>query len=331
MRTKLKTIGFEIEAEWGNELLEQRDTGRTVTSTTYSGSLGDSELVPIIHTAPVLSHRFLELFKGSFHTDGSIDTCSKCRSKLRAVEYNSPVFKVEELPEITKVFEHLHTFVEKKEYHWNSSCGFHIHTGFGGVMPFELVSEDFYKFFERRMKRLLPEEYKKRASNNFCSFKPEPNSYRPWREQARSTEEVFPSTASAFRAIILNGSRYHAINMLPSFHERKTIEFRIFPSEEPLKMLSYLQFTIDSITEFLDKDRKRDYPYYIASVVNDNPIISTKVVDEESIPNTKLYEYENYWSFHRAGSSKYRNGDTLYIREDESRYIRRNGDWEPSE
>lgn len=47
--------------------------------------------------------------------------------------------------------------------------------------------------------------------------------------------------------------RRRSINFYHSFHKHGTIEFRIFPGEEPIVLASYMQFTIDQIQEFLEK------------------------------------------------------------------------------
>lgn len=187
---------------------------------------------------------------GEMKGDGSISNCDdneyKVNSKnfyhsvpnnLQRMEFASNVIDLVEAGEkrlptyhnAVKIFKGLNSLYKKGHFHYNESCGFHIHLSFNRPkFPPELFSIEFCNYFYKRLKKHFPEVWNLRKNNRFC---------RP-----NNTEHEIANHDT---------ERYKGINLWAAREKHGTIEFRIFPSDEPLKMQKYLQFTLTTVKKFL--------------------------------------------------------------------------------
>lgn len=184
--------------------------------------------------------QFLELLRkyGEIKSDGSVHNCSSygrygewCNN-LYTKEFASSIIKDDKdqtaLEKASTILKEYDLAYKRKQYHWNESSGFHVHVSFYPANPPEIMSSDFVRYFINRVKEHFPTEYGQRKSNRYCSTR-------------RITD----------RTILDGCDRYKAVNIKPSLAKHGTIEFRIFPANNPKKMLKYLNFTIDSINRFV--------------------------------------------------------------------------------
>jgi hypothetical protein len=186
--------------------------------------------------------------KGEMKGDGSIEKCNNASEEhnpdtawhyknedddLFDNEYNSPVYNYSDKKDMLKLkrfFEWLQNKHENGEFHWNESMGFHIHFSFRPKIPPEIVSSQFANYFLRGLKTYHPDVMEIRSNNSFC--------------KSDNTND---------KDIAWGQDRYKFINFAPSLSRHGTIEFRIFPSNEPKEMWSYMQFTIRRIESFLKR------------------------------------------------------------------------------
>lgn len=168
--------------------------------------------------------------EGSIGGDGSVNTCPeghKFSEDFMTAEFKSkptPIKKVESLTRILALFQQAYKL---NAYHWNKSAGFHIHFSFKPKIPCELWSMQFQKYFHTELQKKFPEVLGLRRRNRYCKV-------------VNSEEEI------AF-----SDNRYKSINFLGAMKKHGTIEFRIFPADEPIKMQEYMLFTIKTIQKFL--------------------------------------------------------------------------------
>ena len=214
MKTELLTYGFEIEGEWGDEM----------------------------YNDVVAKHG------GRMVSDGSIRHCDRGHSdqNLDAHEYNSSVFEyrnAEHTERARALFEYLQKMAEKKRFHWNDSCGFHVHTGFSPKRPPEIMSKEFTTYFLGKLKAEYPTEWKKRHGNSYC--------------QTFEYDEV---------EIYRPSDRYRAINYC-ALSKHGTIEFRFFPMNDPMVLYEYIRFVLRTITEFMDMKLERRIEVDITSIL----------------------------------------------------------------
>ena len=194
-KTSIKTIGIEIEGEW---------TRREI-------------------------NRFTKK-KWEIKTDGSIHMCHHDhKKKLNAYEIVSPILQRSHLTQTARTI----ASISLRDYHWNDTCGFHIHIALK-YYPAELLWYNFASFFQKKVKKSYPQEWEKRKTNTYC---------KPFH-----SSDQFNST----------NSRYHTVNPL-AFTEHGTIEIRLFPAAPPPKMAEYLKWTIATIEEFTDIPHKINY------------------------------------------------------------------------
>ncbi len=180
---------------------------------------------------------------GEMKDDGSVNCCQNGHTNkqednnLQSMEFASSVIDLVEAGEkrlptyfnAIKIFRGLNSFYKKGHFHYNESCGFHIHLSFNRPkFPPELFSIEFCNYFYKRLKKHFPEVWNLRKNNRFC---------RP-----NNTEHEIANHDT---------ERYKGINLWAAREKHGTIEFRIFPSNEPLKMLKYLQFTLTTVKKFL--------------------------------------------------------------------------------
>ena len=209
MRTKILKIGFEIEAEWNNNLQE---------NTSFLSRLG------------------------TWTGDATIRRCylQKCRT-LTLAEYRLNPLPYTNINTIKNLFSSLQKCYKKSNFHFNKSCGFHLHISFSPIKPPELMSYHFISYFNTEMARAFPKEYAARKENKFCV---------PYQ---RTRAEIYNYA---------HANRYHAVNY-NSLQRHKTIELRIFRTTSPLKMFSFVLFSIETIENFLQRGTSLTYTLYI--------------------------------------------------------------------
>lgn len=203
MQTKLVKIGFEIEGEFDN-----------------------------------LAHRWLST-KGEMKGDGSLRSCSSSDHNedipLAVGEYNSPVYSATPtgLKTIKKFFDELDALQKSHRFHFNSTCGFHIHVSFN-QFPAECFSKQFVNFFLKALKTKQKRVIEKRSDNRFCQLR-------------------VPASEIENRN---HGERYRFVNLWPAYQRHGTIEFRIYPTDDPKRMYRYIVFTLGQVRAFLKSNLK---------------------------------------------------------------------------
>lgn len=229
---ELKKIGFEIEGEFSAKIMRL---------------LGD-----------------VLVFKG----DGSVRMCAerkrgmseelwtkhlavRCHPAdlLTSAEGVSKPWGVSDMAEVSMIFGELQSAYERNEFHFNQSAGFHVHTSYSEY-PSEIMSSRFFAYFITAMAKKFPKEYKARHKGYYCNV---PQSLEARRARLMKKEFKYEKGFERVEAF-MNESRYRAINMTHAMSSHGTIEFRIFPSCEPKRMLEMLQFTIKTVNQFLAKD-----------------------------------------------------------------------------
>lgn len=222
MKTKIDKVGFEIEGEFDNKTIE------------YLASVGSMK------------------YDGSLRNCG--DTKHGCRLDHR--EFNSIPYVKSGIWRAKKaVFIPLDKAYKAQKFHFNNSCGFHIHISFRPQRPPEILSTQFCDFFHKEMERVYNGVLKRRQNNRYCPF-------------VYSEKEIFKPTEK-FRAI-----SYEA------YYRHKTIEFRIFPATKPMIMYDFVLFTIKTIEKFLKKELKADF--------------RTEIDDKDEVINQIEYKTRNY-------------------------------------
>jgi hypothetical protein len=200
--SKIKAFGYEIEGEFSTSFEKKLiDVGEMK---------GDGSL----RNCP---------FDDAFHVKHNLPS-------IHTAEFNSEVFSYDNPKEVEAgvyLFEVFQKAYEKGLYHWNKSCGFHVHISFTPKFPVEIFSKQFYDYFMGKMKAVYPKEYKARRNNSFCKDNVEENE------------------------IAYDGERHASINFKTAMRTHGTIEFRIFPANSPKKMKEYLQFVLKEVGFFL--------------------------------------------------------------------------------
>lgn len=200
MITKIKRYGFEIEGEYSND---------------FRGAIAEH---------------------GEMKGDGSVRHCNsdlhigKFNSSMRTGEYNSPIlnFTNAGLAKGKKIVSLFQEAYNKGEFHWNKSCGFHVHVSFDPVKPADLYSSQFAAYFEKALNTKFPGVVSRRKNNNYCRMQ-------------FSDEEIADPT-----------ERYRFINFTMGHHP--TLEFRIFPAAMPTRMWSFVEFTLATIARFIKEE-----------------------------------------------------------------------------
>lgn len=243
MKPKIKQFGFEVEAEM-SERLERK--------------LTDTKC------------RF-----GKMTSDGSIRSCRQQSvsydknhspdSRLNCMEFVSKVLDYDRSGKITagKIFTLLEKYRKEKEFHWNSSMGFHVHISFTPKMPVDCWNIEFANFFADQLRKKFKGVFKNRQNNRYC--------------QVSSVRE---------ESIATSNYRYTFINFRASYVKHGTLEFRIFPSDKPLKLKRYLEFVFKQVNYFLansDKFLNKSFEF------SDDGELETEI---EELVSNKLQEEE---------------------------------------
>ncbi len=180
---------------------------------------------------------------GEVKADGSLYSCKTLKDheqhhpvkNLYCNEFASIPYKydkkgIKQAEELISIFE---KYYKEKEYHWNKSMGMHIHVSFKPRTPVDIWSLQFAEHFYKKMKKTFPEAYEKRRTNReYCKI-------------VRNKKEICE-----------DDNRYVAINYKSALNKFGTVEFRIFPADEPEKMKEYLHFTLSLIDEFMENSSK---------------------------------------------------------------------------
>jgi len=164
---------------------------------------------------------------GQMVGDGSV-RCSNY--VMRAREFNSVPYLLKDIDKALKVID----LFDKDNYEFNSSAGFHIHFSFTPALPVTILSIQFFKYFKEAIKRDWPEVVKVRGDNSYCKLK--------------MTKDELNRNSGV--------ERYRAINTWPSYRERKTIEFRIWPTADSETMKKYLLWNVETINNWLINEEK---------------------------------------------------------------------------
>jgi len=185
--------------------------------------------------------QIISAFGGETKGDGSIRRCEENRCEdLSIIEYTSEAEPIKNLNKFQKLFDALQNAREKNLFHYNKSMGFHIHISFKPREPAELISPEFLNFFEWSLREKYSQVLEYRKQSTYAKIK-----------KNNQDEDA-----------LQNGDRYKFINLMPAMSKHGTIEFRIWPSNEPKKMWEYLQWTLTKTQYFLnnaDKFLKRSF------------------------------------------------------------------------
>ncbi len=184
------------------------------------------------------SERLKEWLKqqGEMKSDGSLRTCPSANHKgtipLYLGEYNSKVNDIADLAAIKKFFNQLDTFHKLDEFHFNQSCGFHIHLSFNDF-PNIVFSRKFLTTMLKALNTKQKTVMELRKGNTYCQ-----------------------TTISKSDVKRGGNERYRFVNLWPAFYRHGTIEFRIFPANNPKTMYRYIVFTLGEVKKFLEKSIK---------------------------------------------------------------------------
>ena len=211
MKPKIKKFGCEIEAEMSEELM----------------------------------NKLVDMNYGEIVSDGSINSCmganarkNHCSGKrLVPMEFVSkPMdFNRTGKKQAKEIFQLLNEYYKRKEFHWNTTMGFHVHISFRPKTPVDIWSLEFAKFFKEKFEKTFKTVFRLRKDNRFCKI------------------------ILGEKEIATTSDRYRFINYKPAFKKHGTVEFRIFPANRPKTMRKYLKFVFQMIKEFLkDSDKFLD-------------------------------------------------------------------------
>lgn len=169
---------------------------------------------------------------GSIKTDGSLYSC--CHN-LSLFEFVSNPYSIKEISKVKNIFDLLTEARAQKQFHWNKSCGFHVHVSFNPKKPVQIFSEQFAGYFLDTLKATFPSTYNKRANNTYCR------------------------SSFSNSMICHSNERRYAINFNKAFRDHGTVEFRIFPAAYPKKMYLFLRFTVNTLQKFLEQEVKANF------------------------------------------------------------------------
>ena len=144
MKPKIDKIGFEVEAEFSQEL--SRELGR------YGSIKGDASTSLCSGTATIRKHHSADV-------------------PLYAVEFVSRPITWDRNGrlKVQRIFNLIEKYRQKKEFHWNQTQGFHVHVSFKPKTPVDCWSLEFHDFFVKRFSLKFPTEYALRAHSRWCS------------------------------------------------------------------------------------------------------------------------------------------------------------------
>ena len=130
MRTKINKFGFEIEGEFTQDFADM------LVKKGYGNIVNDGSL------NPCSSQRVIDKHHNSMKDLHTLEFVSK------VIDYSDSGKKT-----MRKIFKLFSENVGNKEYHWNRSCGFHIHLSFRPKLPVEIWSVEFANFFKYKLEK----------------------------------------------------------------------------------------------------------------------------------------------------------------------------------
>lgn len=204
MKSQIIKFGFEIEGEFGREVRDKMAS--------WGGIKGDGS----ISRCPNNKHpQYTDLSMAEFAS--------------RPITYGTHIRKV------NTIFNYLLRMKKGGKFHWNNSCGFHIHVSFSNDRPTELISKEFLQFFAKKLEKDFKTVHRVRGANSYCKI---------------PSERIFED--DGLMNEWMRNERYSFINVYPALQKHGTIEFRIFPANTPNSMKKYLLYTLKAINEFID-------------------------------------------------------------------------------
>lgn len=126
----------------------------------------------------------------------------------------------------------------------NNSMGFHIHVSFKNHSDYaKIYNYNFYReFIKEYAKNFTTKEELSRLNNSYCSR------YKSLKHFSNNTSQ---QVLSEYKS-----NRYFAVNY-NSYNIHNTIEFRIFPANNPERLIQYIDFTVNFIKDWLKKSRMK--------------------------------------------------------------------------
>lgn len=217
----LNKIGLEIEGEWSGELLD------------------------FIESHPAVNE---------LKRDGSISRCSYSKhDEMRCAELTTiplELGNVEHMQALAGLFGLLADAYDAGTWHYNSTCGFHVHTSYreGGsiidVLPDTIANSSFYSSFLDAVKARYPKVYEAREYNRYCMTQSQYGNDDAGAQFDKGAIATYSGDTI---------DRYRAVN-LASYRKYGTVEFRFFPARKPLVMKEYLEFIIAHVNKALASD-----------------------------------------------------------------------------
>ena len=183
-----------------------------------------------------------------------------------AREFNSVPYLLKDVNKALKVID----MFSDDDYESNRSAGFHIHFSFSPELPVTILSMQFFKYFKEKLTKDWPDIAKERGANSYCKLK-------------LSQDDLQRNSGV---------ERYRAINTWPSYRERKTIEFRIWPTAKKDEMKKYLLWNIDLIKNWLDNEETLatvKQSFQLSRVKKEKPIERTifRIINSDKINYVK--------------------------------------------
>lgn len=213
----LNKIGLEIEGEWSEEMIAILQAHEAIHEVKHDGSIRDC-------------------------ASGTHDDMCRREVTTKPIPVNAQGQAL-----LKGLFALLERAYENGEFHYNKSCGFHVHTSYVddngiAVLPDTIASSPFYVSFAQAVKTRYPKVYEARKENQYCRL-------------SNTGEEGIAIEADSYATSVLEGSghttRYRFIN-LEAWRKYGTIEFRFFPASKPAKMREYLQFIMEQVNTWLN-------------------------------------------------------------------------------
>lgn len=264
----LNKIGLEIEGEW------------------------DGEFLDVIQAHPAVNE---------IKRDGSISSCSySTHNEMRNAELTTIPLELgngEHVQWLTELFGLLADAYDAGTWHYNKSCGFHVHTSYRedgsatDVLPDTIANSSFYSSFLDAVKARYPRVYEAREVNRYC--------------MTRSPYDNDDAGAQFDKGAIATYSgetieRYRAVN-LASYRKYGTVEFRFFPASKPLEMKGYLEFIIEHVHKALASDTltarmDADIPLAQSESVTEDVGELQHVIERPTVFNRDFEIYPNHAS-----------------------------------
>lgn len=196
---------------------------------------------------------------GDITGDGSLEECGEHGGDLVCAEFRSIAQTISKLDEYNrKVFNLLQRENDNAGFHWNSTCGLHIHFSFIPRAAVEIRSLDFAYYFAGKLDTHYPQVVRKRANNNYCELNA---TLLRTRTQERETM-ILPQLASTHR--------YQFVNIEAAMRKHKTIEVRIFNADEPRIMKEYIDSAVNWVRVFCKEYARKPMHYAVKQEIDNS-------------------------------------------------------------